>query len=456
LLGLDVASVSSVSYTGIADIDGVLSGIRWSDPHLTFSFAASGVSIGSLLGVNIQTLSTQQQDAIRTVLKIAASITNLSFTEVGDSRGAQGTMRFGESPTEITASGYYPSTQASGGDAWFNLTDYNSPRPGGYAFMTMLHETGHTLGLDHGHDGTYALPADHDSLEYSVMTYRSYGGGPTGAYSVRDGSYPRSYMLDDLAALQYMYGANYGTNAGDTTYKWSPSTGELAVNGAGQGAAATNTILETIWDGGGNDTYDFSAYTSALRVDINPGSWTTTSSAQLAALASGHQARGNIASAYLYAGNGASLIENVRGGSGSDQIVGNVAANRLEGAKGNDTLAGGASNDVLRGGKGSDTFVFNSAIGAGNVETIEDFKHNADAIALDDAIFARIGPTLSSGELYIKAGANHGHDKSDRIIYNSKSGKLFYDPDGSKAEGAVHFATLTHKPTLDHGDFAIV
>jgi Ca2+-binding RTX toxin-like protein len=77
-------------------------------------------------------------------------------------------------------------------------------------------------------------------------------------------------------------------------------------------------------------------------------------------------------------------------------------------------------------------------------------------IELDDATFARIGPTLSSGELYNKGGANHGHDKSDRIIYNSKSGKLFYDPDGSKAEGAVHFATLTHKPTLDHGDFAIV
>ena len=122
-------------------------------------------------------------------------------TMIGLVRPTQGTMRFGESPTEITASGYYPSTQASGGDAWFNLTDYNSPRPGGYAFMTMLHETGHTLGLDHGHDGTYALPADHDTLEYSVMTYRSYGGGPTGAYSVRDGSYPRSYMLDDLAAL---------------------------------------------------------------------------------------------------------------------------------------------------------------------------------------------------------------------------------------------------------------
>ena len=230
-----MASTSSVSYTGIADIDGVLSGVRWTDPRLTFSFAASGVSVGSVLGVNVQTFSTTQQDAIRAILKQAASISGLSFTEVADTRTSQGTMRFGESATEITASGYYPSTHPDGGDAWFNLTHYNSPRPGSYAFLTMLHETGHTLGLDHGHDGAYTLPSDHDSLEYSVMTYRSYAGGPTGAYTVRDGSYPRSFMLSDIAALQHMYGANYGTNAGATTYRRSPSTGELTINGAGQG-----------------------------------------------------------------------------------------------------------------------------------------------------------------------------------------------------------------------------
>jgi serralysin len=451
-----VPSVSSVSYTGIADIDGVLSGICWADPHLTFSFAASGVSIGSLVGVKIQTLSITQQDAIRTVLKMAASVSSLSFTEVSDSYAGQGTMRFGESATEITASGYYPSTTPNGGDAWFNLTDYNSPKPGSYAFMTMLHETGHTLGLDHGHEGTYALPGDHDSIEYSVMTYRSYGGGPSGAYTARDGSYPRSYMLDDLAALQYMYGANYGTTAGDTTYRWNPSTGELSIDGVGQGTAETNTILETIWDGGGNDTYDFSAYTTDLRVDINPGGWTTTSAAQLAVLGTGHVARGNIATAYLANGNAASLIETVRGGSGSDQIVGNVGANRLEGGAGNDSLYGGDGRDVLLGGGGADRFVFTAAPGPANVEFIEDFRHNSDLIALDDAIFARVGPSLSAGEFYAHRGATHGHDKNDRIIYNTKSGKLFYDDDGSRPDTAIHFATLTHKPALDHGDFVIV
>ena len=451
-----MASTTAVAYTGISDIDGVLSGVRWADTHLTFSFAATGIGIGSLLGVRIQTLSAVQQEAIRDVLRAAASVSNLTFTEVADTSTSQGTLRFGESAAEITASGYYPSTHPYGGDAWFNLTDYNNPRPGSYAYMTMLHEAGHTLGLDHGHDGNAALPANHDSLEYSVMTYRSYAGGPTGAYTVRDGSYPRSYMLDDLAALQYMYGANYRTNAGATTYKWSPATGELSINGVAQGAAATNTILETIWDGGGNDTYDFRAYKTNLVVDINPGGWTTMSSAQLAQLGGGHVARGNIASAYLSNGNTASLIENVFGGAGKDHIVGNVAGNRLVGNNGNDTLYGLTGNDDLRGGSGADRFAFNTALGASNVDIVEDFRHDTDRIWLENAVFTAVGASLSRAEFYARRGATQAHDKSDHIIYNTRNGHLYYDDDGRGGHAAVHFATLGHRPTLDHGDFAII
>ena len=71
----------------------------------------------------------------------------------------------------------------------------------------------------------------------------------------------------------------------------------------------------TIWDGGGNDTYDFSNYTTNLSVNLQPGSWTTASTAQLANLGNGHTAIGNIANAYLYNNNPASLIENAVGGS---------------------------------------------------------------------------------------------------------------------------------------------
>ena len=84
-------------------------------------------------------------------------------------------------------------------------------------------------------------------------------------------------MMYDIAALQTLYGANYTTNAGDTVYKWNPTTGQKSINGVGQGAPAGNKIFMTIWDGGGHDTYDFSNYTTNLTVDLTPGGWTTTS-----------------------------------------------------------------------------------------------------------------------------------------------------------------------------------
>lgn len=454
-----MASATSVSYSGNADIDGILAGVRWSSPSLTYSFASTAsASIGGLVGVKVQTLSAVQQDAIRSILKFAESLTGLRFTEVADTKTSQGTLRFGESATQTTASGYYPGSSEGAGDAWFNILDYNAPKLGTYAFLTMMHEIGHTLGLDHGHEGGRALPANHDSLEYSVMTYRSYVGGPTGNYTVREGSYPRSFMLSDIAALQYIYGPNNGTNSGNTAYKWNPSTGELSINGAAKAKSTTNTILETIWDGGGTDTYDFTSYTTALRVDLNPGAWTVTSSAQLAVLGAGKVAAGNIANAYLYNGKTTSLIENVKGGSANDTIIGNVAANRLEGGNGNDTMYGGGGKDVLVGGAGADRFVFNAALGAANVDTYSDFKHDTDLIGLDDAVFKAVGPKLEAAEFYTKAGAVAGAAADDRIVYNSTNGALYYDADGNKSGGvaSIQFAILSAKGVLDAGDFVIV
>src|SRR6476619_4394810 len=157
-------------------------------------------------------------------------------------------------------------------------------------------------------------------------------------------------MMDDIAALQFMYGANFTTNAGNTVYVWSTTTGEEFVNGVGQGRPGGNHIFETVWDGGGTDTYDFSNYATGLVVDLRPGGWTTTSSAQLSHLdyyaGDTHVAAGNIANALLYNGDPRSLIENAKGGVGNDAITGNAVANLLEGQAGNDTLDGCIGDDV--------------------------------------------------------------------------------------------------------------
>lgn len=140
-------------------------------------------------------------------------------------------------------------------------------------------------------------------------------------------------------------------------------------------------------------------------------------------------------------------IEDVVGGAGGDTIRGDGHANMFDGLNGKDSLTGGG---------GRDTFLFSTKLGAKNVDTITDFKHDADLIALDDAIFASIGPSLSRGEFFAKAGATKAHDGNDRIIYDKSTGRLSYDDDGKGGHAAIHFATLAGKPTLDHGDFVIV
>ena len=249
-------------------------------------------------------------------------------------------------PPELAYGGYPPlAAPTAQGDAWFNHTGYNNPALGTYDFADgIMHETGHNLGLKHGHaaqsgHGTTfpTLPYDHDSYEYSVMTYRQYvGDNPANSDNAPE--HPTTYMQDDLAALQYLYGANYNTNNGSTVYTWDPATGQSFINGVGQGSPISNFILMTVWDGGGIDRYDFSNYATNLTVDLRPGAWTTTSTDQLANLGDGHFARGCISNSLLYQGNVASLIEDATGGSGNDTFTGNQANNTIVGGSGADTM----------------------------------------------------------------------------------------------------------------------
>ena len=343
-------ATSSVAHQGISYIDGILTGTKWATSSLTFSFPAKASYYGSGYGAgepysNFAALTSIQQDAIRNFLSMYSAIANLHFTEVTETSSQHGDLRFAETDKYTTAFGYYPYTAASGGDAWFGNSShyFDNPEKGSYAWMAMIHEIGHTLGLKHPQDtiGSFGpMPSDRDSQEYTVMSYRSYVGASTAHYTNANGSYPQTLMMYDIAAVQALYGANYATNGGDTIYRWSPNSGEMFVNGSGQGAPVTNTVFMTLWDGGGTDTYDFSAYTAGLKVSLQPGEWTTLASEQLANLGNGHYAVGNIANALLYHGNPASLIENAIGGAGNDILRGNAANNTLTGGGGNDTIDG--------------------------------------------------------------------------------------------------------------------
>jgi serralysin len=339
--------------------DAILGHRKWAANSLTYSFPTDASLYGSPYGkgepgANFGVVSAAQQAAARNAMSMVASVTNLTFAEVTETPDRHASLRFALSDKPQTAWAYLPHGAAASGDVWFNqsIGYFVNPVKGNYADQTFIHEIGHALGLEHPHES--GLPTERDSLEYTVMSSRSYVGAlGTGGYANEAWSYPQSLMMLDIAALQHRYGANYTTNSASTVYSWSATTGEMFIDGVGQGAPGGNRILLTIWDGGGSDTYDFSNYGTNLKVDLRPGGWTTISQTQLAQLSAEGStlAAGNVANALPRNGDTRSLIENAVGGSGSDTLTGNDAENLLR---------GGAGDDVLDGGPGDDTAVFSN------------------------------------------------------------------------------------------------
>jgi serralysin len=140
--------------------------------------------------------------------------------------------------------------------------------------------------------------------------------------------------------------------------------------------------------------------------------------------------------------NGLGGDDIIDGGSEHDSILGGDGRDTLSGNTGNDTILGGAGNDSLIGGSGGDEFIFDSALGTTNVDRISSYSVTDDAIRLDDAVFVGIGAagTLAASAFTTGAVAT---STDHRIIYNSATGALFYDADGSGTGAAVQFATLT-------------
>ena len=227
------------------------------------------------------------------------------------------------------------------GDVYVNL-HYNSftdVAPGTYEFLTIMHEMGHAVGLSHpgeyaaGEGETITFATDalfvQDTLQYTVMSYFS----ETFSGADFDGTFPDTLMLYDIRALQQIYGVNYATRSGDTTYGFNANDTTFGFNFSLAGTvydftSNTDPVL-CIWDGGGIDTIDCSGFSDDQTISLLSGTFSDIGGLT-----------GNVSIAL------GAVIENAVGGSGSDTIIGNVSANILDGGAGEDTLAGGPRDDI--------------------------------------------------------------------------------------------------------------
>jgi VCBS repeat-containing protein len=161
---------------------------------------------------------------------------------------------------------------------------------------------------------------------------------------------------------------------------------------------------------------------------------------------------------------GTSLADALAGGNGGDTLLGLDGADTLMGFGGNDWLYGGKGNDTLTGGEGPgslDTFVFDTALKR-NVDTITDFESKFDRILLDDRFFKGLsqgapdGTPLKKSMFAANADGEATSDGTAQIVYDTDTGKLYYDADGAGGKRAVLFAVLDDAPKLIFKDFEII
>ena len=158
---------------------------------------------------------------------------------------------------------------------------------------------------------------------------------------------------------------------------------------------------------------------------------------------------------------------NATGNTLNNRLVGNGAANTLSGGSGNDVLNGAAGNDVLIGGTGSDTliggagkdvFLFDTALNAlTNKDVLSGYAPVDDTIRLDRTIFSKLSLLGTLNSAFFRSNATgKALDSNDYILYNTTTGALSYDRDGSGTGVATQFATLAPKPALTAAEFVVV
>jgi Ca2+-binding RTX toxin-like protein len=153
----------------------------------------------------------------------------------------------------------------------------------------------------------------------------------------------------------------------------------------------------------------------------------------------------------IYGSSGADAIF---GGSGSDRRFGWAGDDVLTGGGSNDTLSGGLGSDTLIGGSGRDTFLFDSALSADAFDTIADFVVGTDAFALDHLVFKTLSVGTSLGDAFVAGAA--AADSNDQVIYDSASGALYYDADGTGSGAQIQFAQVTAGLSLTGASFKVV
>ncbi|MGB3406008.1 MAG: hypothetical protein WBA67_00800 [Jannaschia sp.] len=145
--------------------------------------------------------------------------------------------------------------------------------------------------------------------------------------------------------------------------------------------------------------------------------------------------------------------EGVRGLNG----IGNDLDNLIVGNVFDNIIVGRGGNDTLRGQGGADTFVFDRAIGEGNVDRILDFNTNeadeGDILKVKQMEFTGMEKGRVSADVFV-AGLV-ALDADDRLIFDRASGRLWFDRDGNGPDLAELVVTFDRNALVTVADIEV-
>jgi Ca2+-binding RTX toxin-like protein len=162
---------------------------------------------------------------------------------------------------------------------------------------------------------------------------------------------------------------------------------------------------------------------------------------------------------------GGSGNDTVIGDRGNDRLLGNDGDDVLDGRTGRDFLNGGPGNDTLTGGVSKDTFIFASNREFNNnrrplgIDRITDFTPGEDRILLGLTTFSALtgGGNLAEEDFAVVRSNDAARNSDAAIVYNSATGRLLYNSNGSEAGFGVggQLAIIGRGLDLTAEDFSV-